>query len=1229
MCQTYGGATGGPNDPYLIYDANQLNTIGLNPGDWNKHFKLMADIDLSAYKGTEFNIIGTDWDEPFTGVFDGNGHQISNFTYSSPGVWYRGLFGSLGGDGRIQDLGLIDPNISAGYSVGPLVGFLRDAAVITRCYVEGGFSSGDGFSIGGLLGQNWGGTVHFCYSSATVSGHNTVGGLVGRNDSGIITNCYATGSVSGFVAGGFVGWNNYGCTISMCYSTGRVSGLPFAVGGMVQTNLGTVTDSFWDFETSRLWTSEGGTGKTTDQMHTKSTFVNTGWDFSTPIWTIYDRRDYPRLWWQEVRPIADAGADQSTSSMPSLIALDGSGSFDADVNDVLTYRWRQTGGLAVTLSDANAVDPNFVPPEFGTYVFELVVSDGLFESSPDIVGIVIGNNRVPIADAGSLRYAGSQSMLDGTRSYDPDIYGISTYQWTQISGPAAVIAYPNSPRPWISGIPQTGSIQKCRFELVVSDSELTSAPDTVTVTIVPDFSSGTELYESTLIQLNPPFDPNKPSILCFSGGNCAKGYGYNYWYDFWYEKANVITPHSSDPRDQDWDYDTPFDRYADMLVVYFSRVAPDYKQPVQTTGMSTGGQPALEVGIRMNLAYADPRYTVNHVTLLDPGCDYDYPGRIAHYLASRVGPEQCWVDHYISDISEFYPGALTVEFPEPPADHGTAMEWYNDASHDPGYWTQGMYHQGLAAGYYISVVGPARNLQLNTENTEFYYVWNGIDPNGDPLPGYLEFYDEISYPGTLPEPVTLAGPNDGDFVDANGAVLTCQESRNAIRYQLLFGPDPYCMVLLASDTPSPPNEVITEFPFQQTWWTVKAHDQYGSTIYADPIRLNAEKVTATPVIENMTTGKRYPCIQQAINDSDDGDRIVVDAGIWQFRESINFKGKSITLTSTDPSDPAVVATTVIHGDRQMPVVTFSASDVDSKGVLSGFTITDGNDGIYCTDANATITNCSILGNKNRGIDVRIPTDWRKIVRITNCNIVANGGDGVYARCRVSPPLTNCVIAGNKKSGVDARQSPIITNCTIAQNELCGVSGHNAKITNCIIWANSGPQISDYGSRLFVTYSNVQGGWAGLGDISADPCFARAGYWEGDVWVDGDYHLQSQAGRWDPGISKWISDASTSLCIDAGNPGVSLLNEPSDIRNVRINMGACGGTVRASKTPAKWSLLADLTNDGTVDLVDLEEWLQNWLRTSIQIPGDLNRDRVVDMLDFALLAQDWLAETTWH
>jgi len=277
----YGGGNGETNDPYLIYTAEQLNTIGLATCDWDKHFRLMADIDLSSLNGTSFNIIGTFWANPFTGVFDGIGHTISNFNYIYTATDSIGFFGYV--RGVIKDLGLIDPNVDAGTGrdVGSLVGDLV-GGTITNCYVEGG----------------------------SVSGVDYVGGLVGWNDIfGTITNCYATGSVSGNrCVGGLVGTNDHYGTITNCYSIGGVSGEEY-VGGLVglrvigwpPTELPVLT-SFWDVNTSGQTTSDGGTGLPTAEMQLQITFTDAGWDFITPVWTIDEGVDYPRLW-REFVPI--------------------------------------------------------------------------------------------------------------------------------------------------------------------------------------------------------------------------------------------------------------------------------------------------------------------------------------------------------------------------------------------------------------------------------------------------------------------------------------------------------------------------------------------------------------------------------------------------------------------------------------------------------------------------------------------------------------------------------------------------------------------------------------------------------------------------------------------------------------------------------------------------------------------------------------------------------------
>ncbi|HPY77394.1 MAG TPA: GLUG motif-containing protein, partial [Anaerohalosphaeraceae bacterium] len=110
-----------------------------------------------------------------------------------------------------------------------------------------------------------------------------------------ITSCYATGAVCGGLrVGGLCG---YGGTITSCYATGAVTGTD-SVGGLCGYG-GTISASFWDIDASGMTTSDGGTGKTTAQMQTLSTFTSAGWDFSTVWKMLRENEDYPRLIWQE------------------------------------------------------------------------------------------------------------------------------------------------------------------------------------------------------------------------------------------------------------------------------------------------------------------------------------------------------------------------------------------------------------------------------------------------------------------------------------------------------------------------------------------------------------------------------------------------------------------------------------------------------------------------------------------------------------------------------------------------------------------------------------------------------------------------------------------------------------------------------------------------------------------------------------------------------------------
>ena len=286
--EKYSGGTGEPNDPYQIATAADLIALGETPDDYDKHFILTADIDLDpnlpGRKVFDQAVIAPPTLTPtaFTGVFDGNAHTISHLTIS--GSSYLGLFGKLGWwaepEGEVRDLGVVDVNITcSNYYVGGLVGL--NWGVLTQCYSTGSVTGNS--SVGGLVGSNCA-SIATSWSTSTVGGETSVGGLVGGNwEEGNVTQCYSTGAVSGSGdIGGLVGLNH-----------------------IYELKQGVVTDCFWDTQTSGQATSAGGTGKTTAEMQTASTFLEAGWDFvgettngTEDLWWILEGKDYPRLWWE-------------------------------------------------------------------------------------------------------------------------------------------------------------------------------------------------------------------------------------------------------------------------------------------------------------------------------------------------------------------------------------------------------------------------------------------------------------------------------------------------------------------------------------------------------------------------------------------------------------------------------------------------------------------------------------------------------------------------------------------------------------------------------------------------------------------------------------------------------------------------------------------------------------------------------------------------------------------
>jgi hypothetical protein len=206
--------------------------------------------------------------------------------------------------------------------------------------------------------------------------------------------------------------------------------------------------------------------------------------------------------------------------------------------------------------------------------------------------------------------------------------------------------------------------------------------------------------------------------------------------------------------------------------------------------------------------------------------------------------------------------------------------------------------------------------------------------------------------------------------------------------------------------------------------------------------------------------------------------------------------------------------------------------------------------------------------------------------------------------------------------------PTLHNLTIVDNDtgVAAYAGAAPDISNCILFNNTGDDLFQCDAR----YSCVEGGGAGLGNITKDPCFADAN--------GGDYRLLSEGWRWSADQQEWVFDDVTSPCIDAGNPGtllrdelMSVPNDPDNVRgvNIRVNMGAYGGTSQAGIGPHGWVLLADLNNDGIVDWLDTGLWAQYWLDAGSELPADLDRNGKINGFDYALFGLDWSQETVWR
>ncbi len=417
---------------------------------------------------------------------------------------------------------------------------------------------------------------------------------------------------------------------------------------------------------------------------------------------------------------------------------------------------------------------------------------------------------------------------------------------------------------------------------------------------------------------------------------------------------------------------------------------------------------------------------------------------------------------------------------------------------------------------------------------------------------------------------------------------------------------------------------------------------------------------ASAVIINVPGDQ--PTIQAAIDAAMNGDEIVVAPAT--YFETINFNGKAITLRSSDPDDPDVVAATIIDGTGFFHVV----QCVNGEGpdtVLDGFTITGGNangtfpdnggGGMYnspgssptvinCTfsgntansrgggmlnrNSSPTVTNCTFSGNSATSGGGMLNASGSPTV--TNCTFSGNTafsiGGGMY-NDNSSPAVTDCTFSGNTAFAINIATrgggmanlggNPTVTNCTFTANSADQGGGmsnaiSSPTVTNCVLWGDTPDEIGSAFSDPNVTFSDVESGFPGTGNIDADPLFIDPG--------NGDFRLQAASPCIDAGDNTAVpEDITTDLDGNprfVDDPGLCDLGQ-SDGVNPVVDMGAFEFQMV--------SPLVDCNANGVADTCDIADGISLDCNANV-VPDecdidegtsdDCNGDGVPDECNFA-------------
>ena len=331
-----------------------------------------------------------------------------------------------------------------------------------------------------------------------------------------------------------------------------------------------------------------------------------------------------------------------------------------------------------------------------------------------------------------------------------------------------------------------------------------------------------------------------------------------------------------------------------------------------------------------------------------------------------------------------------------------------------------------------------------------------------------------------------------------------------------------------------------------------------------------------PGVQLNSSTPKYASIQNAITAATSGNTITLAPGTYY--ETISFGSQDIVLKSTNPDDWAVVEGTVIDAQQTGIVVNIPAART-SACKLEGLTITGGLNTVPATNgagitgngSTATIRRCIIRDNAaNYGCGAGL---FQVHGLIEGCQIINNhaslqggaiaGSNGNFRNCQITDN------SAGQHGGTINNGSGTYINCTIANNTAVGTGGgfrwvsigYTTTVTNCIIWGNTdgdsgtnppADQIYTNGSTCNVTYSCVQGGWTGTGNINSNPLFVDADGLDNIAGtIDDNYHIGSSSPCIDYGYSAGSYDGQKD--IDGQDRVIDIAGKGDSV--VDVDMGA--------------------------------------------------------------------------